>query len=289
MPPTPKTMCAVNIYFQSVKMWGDFFTRFHWPACIIWILPHRFPCDILAPSGFGSLPGYFPSYPSGCQASELVEDFADPTCYIQVLQVVQLDSLVKAWQTQMITICQYVLCSAICKKHILSSVFSSIKTTRKARLNEWKIGVASKAWSGMWRLVRGTSYLRGPASPCHRPHRQSERHFAWVSRCGSRMVRRTGDRRRWPRWCNYLEYLASSDICPFWHNCQMGCRWLAASKRVSSLATAEAVASRQAQTTTSTARDAETVPIGASICHHRACRARADGKGTGCGRLAHWT
>lgn len=69
------------------------------------------------------------SEPGGCQPSELVQDFVDPTCNIQVLQVVQLDSLVKAWETQMITICQYVLCSATCKKHILSLVCSAIKTT----------------------------------------------------------------------------------------------------------------------------------------------------------------
>ena len=40
--------------------------------------------------------------------------------------------------------------------HLVGSI------ARKTRLNERKIGVASKARSGLWRLVRGTSALHGP-------------------------------------------------------------------------------------------------------------------------------
>ena len=72
---------------------------------------------------------------------------------------------------------------------------SSAALREKARLNKRKIGMASKARSGMWGLVRSTSYLHGSPSPRHRPHRQSKRYFAWVSRGGSRMVARTRDRK----------------------------------------------------------------------------------------------
>ena len=129
-------------------------------------------------------------------------------------------------------------------RHLPRSYFIS-GIAGKASLNERKIGVAAKAWPRMWWLVRGTSSLHGPPSPRHRPHRQSERDFAWVSRCGGRVVARTCERKLGPRRCKYyLEYIAGSNLCPFWYGGHVGHRWPAGNKCLPSLAAAETVASR---------------------------------------------
>ena len=175
--------------------------------------------------------------------------------------------------------------NAICnwpRPHFVGSI------ARKTGLNEWKIGLAPKAWSGMWRLVRDTSSLHGPPSPRHRPHRPSQRHFAWVSWCRSRLVARTRGRKLWASRSNYLECIASGNICPLWHSYQMGCRWLTAGERVSGLPTAEAMAPRQTQATAGAGRDAETVSVSTGFCGYRTCRARPNSTRPGRSRFAHW-
>ncbi len=124
-----------DIHFQIVKMWAICWWCHviivvtwgcHCPDCIFWILPLRFACYSGSKRIWQLAPLFsILSEPGGCQPSELVVDFVEPTCNIQVFQVLQLDCLVNSWQTQMITICQYVLCRVTCKKHILNSVFTN--------------------------------------------------------------------------------------------------------------------------------------------------------------------